>query len=68
MKVVVPDAVKSSFREGLHMTKLEGFDRIIEMDLSKRTYKACVLTRERNFEDRKVFSGRMDASGRQNFI
>ena len=50
------------------MTKLEGFDRIIGMDLSKRTYKACVLTRERNFEDRKVFSGRMDASGRQNFI
>ena len=68
MKVVVPDAVKSSFREGLHMTKLEDFDRIIGMDLSKRTYKACVLTRERNFEDRKVFSGRMDASGRQNFI
>ena len=50
------------------MTKLEGFDRIIGMDLSKRTYKACVLTRERNFEDRKVLSGRMDASGRQNFI
>ena len=49
MKVVVPDAVKSSFREGLHMTKLEDFDRIIGMDLSKRTYKACVLTRERNF-------------------
>ena len=50
------------------MTKLEDFDRIIGMDLSKRTYKACVLTRERNFEDRKVLSGRMDASGRQNFI
>ena len=27
------------------MAKLEGFDRIIGMDLSKKTFKACVLTR-----------------------
>lgn len=50
------------------MARLEGFDRIIGMDLSKRTFKACVLTREKNFEDRNVFSGKMDAQGRQNFI
>ena len=41
------------------MAKLEGFDRIIGMDLSKRTFKACVLTRDKNFEDRKIFSGSM---------
>ena len=40
------------------MAKLEGFDRIIGMDLSKRTFKACVLTRGKNFEDRKIFCWR----------
>lgn len=50
------------------MAKLDGFDRIIGMDLSKRTFKACVLTREKNFEDRNIISGTMDAKGRQRFI
>ena len=59
MKVIVPEAVKTNSKEGLHMAKLEGFDRIIGMDLSKRTFKACLLTREKNFEDRKIFSGSM---------
>ena len=59
MKVIVPEAVKTNLKEGLHMAKLEGFDRIIGMDLSKRTFKACLLTREKNFEDRKIFSGSM---------
>ena len=47
------------------MAKLDGFDRIIGMDLSKRTFKACVLTREKNFEDRNIISGTMDAKGRK---
>ena len=50
------------------MAKLEGFDRIIGMDLSKRTFKACVLTRDKNFEDRKIFSGSMTPEGRGNLL
>ena len=50
------------------MAKLEGFDRIIGMDLSKRTFKACVLTRGKNFEDRKIFSGSMTPEGRDHLL
>ena len=50
------------------MAKLEGFDRIIGMDLSKRTFKACVLTRDKNFEDRKIFSGSMTPEGRGHLL
>ena len=50
------------------MAKLEGFDRIIGMDLSKRTFKACVLTRDKNFEDRKIFSGGMTPEGRGHLL
>ena len=50
------------------MAKLEGFDRIIGMDLSKRTFKACVLTRGKNFEDRKIFSGSMTPEGRGHLL
>jgi len=45
--------------------KTDGFDRIIGMDLSKRTFKACILTRGKNFEDRKIESGSMTPEGRQ---
>ena len=68
MKVIVPEAVKTNLKEGLHMAKLEGFDRIIGMDLSKRTFKACLLTREKNFEDRKIFSGSMTNEGRKHIL
>ena len=68
MKVIVPEAVKTNSKEGLHMAKLEGFDRIIGMDLSKRTFKACLLTREKNFEDRKIFSGSMTNEGRKHIL
>ncbi len=50
------------------MEKLEVFDRIIGMDLSKRTFKACVLTRGKNFEDRKIFSGGMTPEGRGHLL
>ena len=50
------------------MAKLEGFDRIIGMDLSKRTFRACVLTRGKNFEDRKIFSGSMTPEGRDHLL
>ena len=68
MKVIDPEAVKTNSKEGLHMAKLEGFDRIIGMDLSKRTFKACLLTREKNFEDRKIFSGSMTNEGRKHIL
>lgn len=42
----------------------DGYDRIIGMDLSKRTFKACILTKGKNFEDRKIASGHMSPEGR----
>lgn len=38
------------------------------MDLSKRTFKACVLTRGKDFEDRKIFSGGMTPEGRGHLL
>ena len=35
-----------------------GIRRIHGLDLSKRTFKSCVLTADRNFEDRTVIPGR----------
>lgn len=48
--------------------KTDGFDRIIGMDLSKRTFKACILTQGKNFEDRKIESGSMTPEGRQKWL
>lgn len=45
-----------------------GTARILGLDLSKKTFKACVLTRERNFEDRSVIPGSMEPEGRFSFI
>ena len=36
--------------------RLDNYGRILGMDLSKRTSKVCILTKERNFEDRTVVS------------
>ena len=45
-----------------------GFSRIIGPDLAKKTFKGCILTREKNFEDRKIITGEMDPDGRMHFI
>ena len=45
-----------------------GFHRIIGLDLAKKTYKGCILTEEKNFEDRKIITGEMDPDGRMHFI
>lgn len=42
--------------------------RIIGLDLSKKTFKGCMLTREKGFEDRRIFTGEMDPDGRMHFI
>ena len=34
----------------------------------KKTYKSCVLTAERNFQDKRIFSGEMSSEGRSTFI
>ncbi len=44
------------------------FSRIIGLDLAKKTFKGCILTKEKNFEDRKVITGEMDPDGRMHFI
>ena len=44
------------------------YDRIIGLDLAKKTLKGCVLTKDRNFEDRRIFTGEMDPDGRMGFI
>ena len=44
------------------------FSRIIGLDLAKKTFKGCILTKETNFEDRKVITGEMDPDGRMHFI
>ena len=44
-----------------------GIRRIHGLDLSKRTFKSCVLTADRNFEDRTVIPGSMDPEGRMKF-
>ena len=44
-----------------------GIRRIHGLDLSKRTFKCCVLTADRNFEDRTVIPGSMDPEGRMKF-
>ncbi len=46
----------------------DGYDRIIGMDLSKRTFKACILTKGNNFEDRKIASGHMSPEGRAEWL
>ena len=46
----------------------KGIGRILSLDVSKKTYKSCVLTAERNFQDRKLFSGEMSREGRSSFI
>ena len=48
--------------------RLDNYGRILGMDLSKRTSKVCILTKERNFEDRTVVSGSMTPEGRRSFI
>ena len=45
-----------------------GFGRIIGLDLAKKTYKGCILTQEKNFEDRRIITGEMDPDGRMHFI
>ena len=42
--------------------------RIIGLDLAKKTFKGCILTEEKNFEDRKIITGEMDPEGRMHFI
>lgn len=42
--------------------------RIIGIDLSKKTFKACILTSAKNYEDRKIEPGEMKPEGRQKFI
>lgn len=44
------------------------YGRIIGLDLAKKTMKGCMLTKERNFEDRRIFTGEMDPEGRMHFI
>ena len=44
------------------------FHRIIGLDLAKKTYKGCILTEEKNFEDRKIITGEMNPDGRMHFI
>lgn len=44
------------------------YERIIGLDLAKRTFKGCILTKEKNFEDRKIITGEMDPEGRMHFI
>ncbi len=44
------------------------FSRIIGLDLAKKTFKGCILTKEKNFEDRKIITGEMDPDGRVHFI
>ena len=44
------------------------FSRIIGLDLAKKTFKGCILTEEKNFEDRKIITGEMDPEGRMHFI
>ena len=44
------------------------YDRIIGLDLAKKTLKGYVLTKDRNFEDRRIFTGEMDPDGRMGFI
>ena len=45
-----------------------GFSRIIGLDLAKKTFKGCILTAEKNFEDRSIITGEMDPDGRMHFI
>ena len=40
------------------------FSRIIGLDLAKKTFKGCILTEEKNFEDRRIITGEMDTEGR----
>ena len=47
---------------------IERYGRIIGLDLSKKTFKGCVLTREKNFEDRNIITGEMNPDGRMHFI
>ena len=42
--------------------------RIIGLDLAKKTFKGWILTKEKNFKDRKIFTGKMDPEGRMPFI
>lgn len=42
--------------------------RIIGLNLAKKTFKGCILTKEKNFEDRKIFTGEMDPEGRMHFL
>ena len=44
------------------------FGRIIGPNLAKKTFKGCILTEEKNFEDRKIITGEMDPDGRMHFI
>lgn len=44
------------------------FNRIIGLDLAKKTFKGCILTEEKNFEDRKIITGEMNPEGRIHFI
>ena len=44
------------------------FSRIIGLDLAKKTFKGCILTEEKNFEDRRIITGEMDTEGRLHFI
>lgn len=48
--------------------RLDNYGRILGMDLSKRTSKICILTKEKNFEDRTIVPGSMTPEGRQSFI
>ena len=48
--------------------RLDGYERILGLDLSKRTFKACILSRDRNFEDRTIIPGSMSPEGRRQFI
>lgn len=41
--------------------------RILGLDLSKKTFKCCTLTQERNFQDRNVTTGSMTPEGRMAF-
>ena len=44
------------------------FRRIIGLDLAKKTLKGCILTEEKNFEDRRIITGEMNPEGRMHFI
>lgn len=42
--------------------------RILGLDIAKKTFKCCALTKEKNFQDRRITSGEMTAEGRAMFI